>query len=148
MSSPGDTLAAEELSVGRMTGGWLGGWRVGLETASHRHNLGREGDGPTLFSSRCRPPASYSVGLAFNRFAYPTTKKHCNNRKSCPFTSNFRSSCHHLSYFCPTPPSSSSSEGVIHEQHLKNKLLERRVTETREDKGSSQNKLVFLRKIS
>ena len=97
MNSPGDTLAAEELSVGRMTGGWLGGWRVGLETASHRHNLGREGDGPTLFSSRCRPPASYSVGLAFNRFAYPTTKKHCNNRKSFPFTGNFRSSviiCH------------------------------------------------------
>ena len=46
-------------------------------------------------------------------------KNHCNNRKSCQSTSNFRSSCHHLSYFCPTPPSSSSSEGVIHEQHLK-----------------------------
>ena len=45
-------------------------------------------------------------------------KRHCNNRKSCPFTSNFRSSCHHLSSFCPTPPPSSSSEEVLHEQHL------------------------------
>ena len=45
-------------------------------------------------------------------------KKHCNNRKSCPFTSNFRSSCHHLSSFCPTPPPSSSIEEVIHKKHF------------------------------
>ena len=38
--------------------------------------------------------------------------------KASPFTGNFRSSCHHLSSFCSTPPPSSLSEEVIHEQHL------------------------------
>ena len=72
-SPAGDTLVAEELSVGRMTGGvggvgpgWVdgvgrgrgGGGDLASDTTSVR---GREG--PALFSSHCRPPASYSVPL-------------------------------------------------------------------------------------
>ena len=73
MNSPGDTLAAEELSVGRMTGGAVGGVGPGrgvggLDGGRSEGWVGgtggavggsdttsvREREGPALFSSHCR----------------------------------------------------------------------------------------------